>query len=130
MFVINQLKQVKTIKSPLLGFKKIDDSHPEILLTQLREVLNQHQEVLINRLLRDLPTYLNYRFNVKAKNSELDEIKLKLVYLKNMNVNLEAFESIVQQVNAKPTTHLTNEPFYSQIDALIRLYIKEPAAIH
>ena len=95
---------------------------------QLREVLNQHQEILINRLLSDLPTYLNYRFNIKANNSELDEIKLKLVFLKNKNVNLAAFNDVVLQVQSKATTHLTNEPFYMEIDAVIRLYIKEPVA--
>ncbi len=118
---------MKIIKSPLLGFKKIDDSDSELLLAQLREVLNQHQEILINRLLSDLPTYLYYRFNVKANNAELDEIKVKLVYLKNKNVNLDAFDTIVREVMSKPTTHLTNEPFYAEIDAVIKLYIKEPA---
>ncbi|NOT73807.1 MAG: hypothetical protein HOP08_02685 [Cyclobacteriaceae bacterium] len=117
---------MKTIKSALLGFKKLDDSNPDVLLEQLREVLSQHQEILINRLLRDLPTYLDYRFNMKSTKAELDEIKDRLNYLKTKNVDLTIFDHVLQQVKTKTITQLTNEVFYTQIDAAIKVYEDEP----
>ncbi|CAN5486701.1 hypothetical protein BH10BAC4_BH10BAC4_15120 [soil metagenome] len=116
---------MKIIKSALLGFKKLDDSDPDLLLSQLREVLHQHQEILINRLMSDLPTYLYYRFQLKVTTGEIDEIREKLVYLKNKNVNMETFKEVVNQVQTKPTTHLTNELFYSEIDSLLKLFVKD-----
>ena len=116
---------MKIIKSALLGFKKLDDSDPDLLLSQLREVLHQHQEILINRLMSDLPTYLYYRFQLKVTKGEIDEIREKLAYLKNKNVNMETFKEVVNQVQTKPTTHLTNELFYSEIDSLLKLFVKD-----
>ncbi|CAN5231338.1 hypothetical protein BH09BAC3_BH09BAC3_21030 [soil metagenome] len=118
---------MKTIKSPLLGFKKLDDSNSETLMHQLQEVLSQHQEILINRLLRDLPTYLDYRFHLKASKGELEEIREKLVFLKNKNVDLEMFGEVVSQVKSNATTHLSNELFYSGIDKLLQVYVKDTA---
>ena len=118
---------MKTIKSPLLGFKKLDDSDPDVLMLQLQEVLSQHQEILINRLLSDLPTYLDYRFQLKASKAELEEIREKLVFLKTRNVDLEMFGEIVARVRSNATTHLSNELFYSGIDRLLQAYVKAPA---
>ena len=118
---------MKTIKSPLLGFKKLDDSDPEVLMLQLQEVLRQHQEILINRLLSDLPTYLDYRFHLRASKTELEEIREKLVFLKNKNVDLEMFEEVVTRVRSNATTHLSNELFYSGIDKLLQVYAKDAA---
>jgi hypothetical protein len=116
---------MKIIKSALLGFKKLDDSDPDLLLSQLREVLHQHQEILINRLMSDLPTYLYYRFQLKVTKGEIEEIREKLAYLKNKNVNMETFKEVIHQVQTKPTTHLTNELFYAEIDSLLKLFVKD-----
>lgn len=117
---------MKTIKSPLLGFKKLDDSDSDVLMVQLQEVLSQHQEILINRLLSDLPTYLDYRFQLKASKTELEEIREKLVFLKSRNVDLEMFREVVERVKSNTTTHLSNELFYSAIDRLLQTYVKVP----
>jgi hypothetical protein len=49
---------MKTIKSALLGTKSLIDTNPEVLLVQLKEILKAHRELIINRLMGDLPTYL------------------------------------------------------------------------
>jgi len=118
---------MKTIKSPLLGFKKLDDSDDEILMLQLQEVLSQHQEILINRLLSDLPTYMDYRFQLKVSKSEIGEIREKLIFLKHKNVDLEMFKDIVNKVKSTTTTHLSNEIFYAEIDKLLQLYVRDPS---
>lgn len=115
---------MKTIKSALLGTKSLIDTNPEVLLVQLKEILKAHRELIINRLLGDLPTYLDYKFNVKADKKMQELVKDKLLDLKKSNADLDTYDSIVQQVLNRSVTHLTNEPFYIEIDEYISQYIK------
>jgi len=115
---------MKTIKSALLGTKSLIDTNPEVLLVQLKEILKAHRELIINRLMGDLPTYLDYKFNVKADKKMQELVKDKLLDLKKSNADLDTYDSIVQQVLNRSVTHLTNEPFYTEIDEYISQYIK------
>ncbi len=115
---------MKTIKSALLGNKSLIDTNPEVLLVQLKEILKAHRELIINRLMSDLPTYLDYKFNVKADKQMMDTVKDRLLDLKKSNADLETYDKIVQQVLTKAVTHLTNEPFYVEIDAYLSQYVK------
>ena len=117
---------MKTIKSSLLGFKKLDDSDTDVLMLQIQEILSQHQEILINRLLSDLPTYLDYRFHVKATKAELDEMRSQLNFIKHKMVDLEMFPEVIAHVRANTTTHLSNEIFYTGIDRLLLAYKTNP----
>jgi len=114
---------MKTIKSALLGNKSLIDTNPEVLLVQLKEILKAHRELIINRLMGDLPTYLDYKFNIKADKKMIDAIKDRLLDLKKSNADLETYDKIVQQVLTKAVTHLTNEPFYVEIDAYLSQYV-------
>ena len=115
---------MKTIKSALLGNKSLIDTNPEVLLVQLKEILKAHRELIINRMMSDLPTYLDYKFNIKADKKMIDTIKDRLLDLKKSNADLETYDKIVQQVLTKAVTHLTNEPFYVEIDAYLSQYVK------
>jgi hypothetical protein len=115
---------MKTIKSALLGTKSLIDTNPEVLLVQLKETLKAHRELIINRLMSDLPTYLNYKFNVKADKKMIELVKDRLLDLKKSNTDLDTYNSIVQQVLIRSVTHLTNEPFYSEIDEYLSQYVK------
>lgn len=115
---------MKTIKSALLGTKSLIDTNPEVLLVQLKEILKAHRELIINRLMSDLPTYLNYKFNVKADKKMLELVKDRLLDLKKSNTDLDTYSSIVQQVLNRSITHLTNEPFYAEIDEYLSPYVK------
>lgn len=114
---------MKTIKSALLGNKSLIDTNPEVLLVQLKEILKAHRELIINRMMSDLPTYLDYKFNIKADKKMIDTIKDRLLDLKKSNADLETYDKIVQQVLNKAVTHLTNEPFYIEIDTYLAQYV-------
>jgi hypothetical protein len=115
---------MKTIKSALLGNKSLIDTNPEVLLVQLKEILRSHRELIINRMMGDLPTYLDYKFNIKADKKILELVKDKLLDLKKSNADLDNYDSIVQQVLNRSVTHLTNEPFYAEIDQYLLQYVK------
>jgi hypothetical protein len=114
---------MKTIKSALLGSKSIIDNNPDALLFQLKEILKEHRELIINRMMGDLATYIDYRFNVKPEKQLMEMVKDRLLDLKKSNVDLKKYDAVVQQVMTKAVTHLTNEPFYSEIDDYLAQYI-------
>jgi hypothetical protein len=117
---------MKTIESSLIGRKSIVANDPNVQLFQVREVLNQHRDRLINRLLVDIPTYIDYKFKAKASNDELSEIKETLLNVTKTNVDLDKYHSVIRKILKRPLTRLTNEVFFSEIDDLIRRQISKP----
>lgn len=115
---------MKTIKSALLGAKSLIDTNPELLLLQVQEILKQHRELIINRLLGDLPTYLVYKFDVKPTKQLVENLKDRLLDLKKSSVNLGNYNTITHQVMNRAVIHLTNEPFYSEIDAYLAQFVQ------
>lgn len=99
------------------------DTNNEILLLQLKEILKEHRERIIIRLLSDLPTYLDYKFSVKADKQLIETIKDRLLDLKKSNADLDKYNAIVQQWLTKSVTHLTNEPFFREIDEYLGQYV-------
>lgn len=73
---------MKTVKSALLGTKSLIDINEEVLLVQLKEILKQHRELIINWMLGDLITYLDYKFNVKPTKQMLEKVKDELLSFK------------------------------------------------
>ena len=114
---------MKTIKSALLGSKSIIDNNPDAMLFQLKEILKAHRELIINRMIGDLATYLDYRFNVKPEKLLMETVKEKLLDLKKSNVDIKKYDAFLQQVMTRSVTHLTNEPFYVEIDNYLAQYI-------
>lgn len=124
--MLNNLAIMKTLKSALLGTKNLEDSHAEIMLQQLKDIIRQHRAVIITRLLGDLPTYLDYKFQLaKPTKTQLDYVKDELLALKNSGVELTHYEAVLNQLETKTVVHLTNEPFYVEIDALVNNHLKE-----
>ena len=120
---------MKTIKSAIIGIKKIDTTEPDVQLTQLCEILTSHNNVLVERLLRDLPTYIYYKFKIKLSKEQLDEIKNKLLDLKKGDVDMDKFKSIVSEMKIKAVVYLNNDLFYNEIDELIVLSIRDEKEI-
>lgn len=114
---------MKTIKSALLGSKSIIDNNPDALLFQLKEILKEHRELIITRMIGDLATYIDYKFSVKPDKHLMETVRDKLFALKKSNVDLKEYDAIVQQVMTRAVTHLTNEPFYTEIDNYLAQYI-------
>lgn len=115
---------MKTVRT-VLGNKRIEDQDHQLLLLQLRDVLDAHRGTLITRLITDLPTYIDYKFNVKVNGRELETIKEKLSYLKNSSVDMDKYRSILDNVMSNETTYVTTGPFYKEIDDSISWYLNE-----
>jgi uncharacterized protein Smg (DUF494 family) len=107
---------MKTIKSALLGTKSLIDTNDKVILVQLTGILKEQRELIIDRLLRDIPTYLDYKFNVRTDKSQIAAVKDALINLKNSDVDLNYYKDIIMNVLSNSNTHLTNEPFYVEID--------------
>ena len=116
---------MKTVKSALLGTKQLIDTNNDVLLIQLKEIIKEHRALVITRLISDLPTYLDYKFEMKANKDLLMKIKEELLELKNGSVDLKSFDNVVQQLLNRAVVHLTNEPFYKEIDECLSIYVAE-----
>ncbi|MBS1507282.1 MAG: hypothetical protein JSS79_11605 [Bacteroidetes bacterium] len=113
---------MKTVKSALLGSKSLIDTNADVLLLQLKEIIKEHRALIITRMLGELPTYLDYKFHYKADKDTLMKIKESLLSLKNHGVDLKFYENVVQQLMNRAQVHLTNEPFYNEIDEVLKVY--------
>jgi hypothetical protein len=110
---------MKTVKSALLGNKQLIDTNSDVLIVQLREIIKEHRSLVITRLMNDLPTYLRFKFETKANKDTIIKVKEQLLDLKDGGVDLKVYDNIVQQLLNRAVVHLTNEPFYKEIDALL-----------
>jgi hypothetical protein len=111
---------MKTVKSALLGSKSLIDTNAEVLMLQLKEIIKEHRALIITRMLSELPTYLDYKFHFKTDKDTLMKIKESLLSLKNHGVELKFYDNVVQQLMNRAQVHLTNEPFYNEIDEVLK----------
>jgi hypothetical protein len=116
---------MKTVKSALLGNKQLIDTNADVLVLQLKEIIKDHRSLIITRLLSDLPNYLDYKFEVRANTQLVMKLKEQLLYLKNGGVDLKSYDNIVQQLMNRAVVHLTNEPFYKEIDECLKEHVGE-----
>ena len=114
---------MKTVKSALLGAKQLIDTNTEVLIVQLKEIIKEHRALIITRMIGELPTYLDYKFNFKTDKDSLMRIKDSLLSLKNSGVDLTTYDNIVQQLLNRAVVHLTNAPFYIEIDEHLKDYV-------
>lgn len=107
---------MKTIRSGLLGKRQLIEGTQDAILFQLTQVIKEHRALIIERLINDLPAYLDYRFQTRPNKDQLNELKDKLISLQNNGVNLTAYQSIVNQLETQVEVHLTDKPFFVEID--------------
>mgnify|MGYP003406506850 FL=1 len=115
---------MRTVRT-VLGIKKIEEKDHQVAVLQLREILDAHRGTLITRLISDLPTYIDYKFNRKVDSKQLEAIKDKLSFLKNSSVDMDKYGFILQNVMDHETTYVATEPFYKEIDDNISWYLNE-----
>ncbi len=115
---------MKTIKSALLGTRNLNDSNESALLINLRDILKAHRELILSRLISDIPTYLDYKFNIRPDKAMYQRVKQELMVLKNSGVDLDNYSAFVNQVLSQPVTQLTNEPFYKEIDSVLQFHVR------
>lgn len=112
------MNTVKNIKIAT-GLKRIELGNENFALLQIREVLKEHRETLINRLVLDLGTYINYTFSTPATRSQLEEIREKLIDLRKTTLSMPAYSEIINEVLENETTYVRSEPFYHEINTVI-----------
>ncbi|MEX1240647.1 MAG: hypothetical protein WEB30_13060 [Cyclobacteriaceae bacterium] len=101
------------------GMKKIELGNENMAMLQISDVLRQHRESLIHRLLSDLSTYINYKFNAPPKKEQIQLIRNKLLDLKNSNINVARYSALINEVLENETTYVRSEPFYHEINEVI-----------
>lgn len=101
------------------GLKKIELGNENIVTLQITDVLKQHRDALINSMLSDLVTYVNYQFRTPAKKEQLDHIRARLLDLRNSAVGLAKYGFLVDEILANDTTYVRSEPFYQEINEVI-----------
>jgi uncharacterized lipoprotein YmbA len=110
------MKIIKTI----LGNKTIADSAEQVLLMRIREILSEHRNALINRVLTNLPSYIEYTFDMKPPKEKLQLVIDRLQSIKDHPVDLDTYSAMVKQIMANQTTHLSLKPFYDEINETIK----------
>jgi hypothetical protein len=98
------------------GIRKIDDSDTNACLLKLRDVLSEHRTLLINRLVSDLASYIDYKFHIKATAKQIESVKENLQILKNSTFDLDKYTEIVEHFFHHDLTYIGTELFFKEID--------------
>lgn len=101
------------------GVKKIELGNENMAILQISDVLKQHREALIGRLLSDLTTYINYKFSAPPKKEQVQQIRNRLLDLKNSSINVARYSELINEVLENETTYIKSEPFYHEINEVI-----------
>lgn len=116
---------MKTVKSALLGNKQLIDTNPDVLLVQFKEIIKEHRTIIITRLIKDLGTYLDYKFEAKINKDMLLKAKERLMEIRDGSVDLKSYDNVVQLLMNRAVVHLTNEPFYNEIDEAMAHFVSQ-----
>ncbi|HEV8513175.1 MAG TPA: hypothetical protein VGQ59_07850 [Cyclobacteriaceae bacterium] len=115
---------MKTVKSALLGSKQIADTSADVMVAELKGIIKEHRSIIITRLISDLGTYLSYKFEARIDGDILFKAKDKLLEIRDGSVDLNSYDNVLQQLLKRAVVHLTNEPFYKEIDEAMNSIIK------
>jgi hypothetical protein len=112
---------MKILRSRLIGTRCIKAKDVNIQLFQVRMVLNQHRDALVDRILTDLATYIDFKFKTQPSRSNLLVIYERLTAFKSKDVDLEFYQPVLKQLQRKDEIALSNDCFFLEIDEQIRL---------
>ena len=112
---------MKILKSRLIGTRCIKAKDPNIQLFQVRMLLNQHRDALVDRILTDLATYIDFKFKAQPSRNDLVLLFERLSTFKTKDVDLEFYEPLLKQLHRKDEIILTNDCFFMEIDEQIRM---------
>lgn len=101
------------------GVKRIELGNENMAMLQIGDVLKAHRQILIDSMLSDLSSYIRYQFGTPATKDQLQQIKNKLLDLKNSAINLARYSEMISDVMVNETTHVRSEPFYLEINEVI-----------
>src|SRR5258708_32772492 len=117
---------MKTIKTAT-GFKKIDDQDIQFISLQLRTILQDHRSTLIDKMIGGgLDSYIVYKFERKTNPKVLQQLKDKLIDLRNSAINVEIYKPIFDTGLKHEFTTLGNAMFYEEIDKALKEDLFKP----
>lgn len=109
---------IKTVKIAT-GIKRIEPGNDNLVSLQVRDMLKDHRETLIDRLLVDLKTYISYQFANPVTREQLNRIVEKLFLLKASAIDISRYREIIEEVLNKEVTYVKSELFYQEINTTI-----------
>jgi hypothetical protein len=112
---------MKIIKFGLIGARVVKAQEPNVQLFQIRVVFNQHRDALVNRILSDLSTYLDFKFHLQPARMELIALAEKIAGLKNRDVDLDYYKPMLKELKRKDEIKIKNDYFFLEIDENIRM---------
>jgi hypothetical protein len=101
------------------GVKRIELKDEGIAMLQIREVLKEHRQSLIDSLLTDLNTYVSYKFNIPVKKEQFELIRERLYELKHSTISLSKYSEVIGDVLTNESTYVKSELFYHEINTVI-----------
>lgn len=110
---------MKVLESPLIGTKAITARDRGARLFQVKQALLQHRDMLISRLLTDIPYYIAFKYRAFATPMEVQEIKTKLVALQKRDIDLVNYSQLLEMIAHRNKVRIDNELFYREIDQLL-----------
>ncbi len=121
---------MKTIKTGT-GLKRIEDQDPEFISLQLRVILQEHRTNLIDALINSgLDRYIDYKFNRKVSGTLLDQLKARLVSIKNGGISMIRYQPLLDSVMKYDFVQLTNTLFFEEIDTKLRERLAQKELFH
>jgi hypothetical protein len=114
------MKRLRTVN----GVKHIEFFNRRDFEDKVQEAVTQHRATLITRLLNGLNEYLDYKFHLRVDTETAENIKEKLLSLKQQAVPIEECEDVVNELLQKDVFVLTCSSYYEEIDERIRYGLK------
>ena len=112
---------MKIIKSGLIGARVVKAKEANVQLFQIRTIFNQHRDALVNRILSDLSTYIDFKFHLQPARPELVSLAEKIAGLKNRDVDLDYYAPLLKELKRKDEIKIKNDYFFLEIDENIRM---------
>ena len=110
---------MKTIRIAT-GIKRVDLSRNVFCaIAEIRELLKEHRQVLIDRLLADLPTYILYQYDARPTGDQLNNIKDRLLALSVGEISTFRYDSVIDDILDYDVVSIKSEPFYFEINEAI-----------
>lgn len=116
MKAMNTIRSIKIVT----GIKRIELNGDEFTnLFKIQEVLKEHRNILVDRLIPDLTNYIKYKFSVPASKEQQEQIRAKLYDLRNSSLSVSNYGDLINQILANESIYVRSELFYQEIDAII-----------
>ena len=114
---------MKTIRIAT-GIKLVDLTRNDYTsVAKIKELLKEHRQALIDRLLLDLPTYILYQFDARPTGDQLNHTKDRLLALKTSEASTFRYDAVIDDILTYDVVSVKSEPFYFEINEAISMEI-------